>query len=124
MPATTPEEKAYNAQDAKANKAKGSAIMKANKLKARADKAKANMAKASKKQNKAPTTAKTATAHCSETRVAPTTALLPFPHANALKGVLIRVGTECSGMELVAMALCNLGVLGQCSLEFCCEINK
>ena len=122
--ATGAVEAAARAKAAKANKAKENAIMKANKLKAKADKAKANMAKASKKQNKAPTTAKTATAHCSETRVAPTTALLPFPHANALKGVLIRVGTECSGMEPVAMALRNLGVLGQCSLEFCCEINK
>ena len=114
--------KAAKAKAAKANKAKENAIMNANKLKAKAVKAKANMAKANKKQNKAPTTAKTATAHCSETRVAPTTALLPFPHANALKGVLIRVGTECSGMEPVAMALRNLGVLDQCSLEFCGEI--
>ena len=82
------------------------------------------MSKADKSQNKDPTTAKaTATAHCSEARVAPTAALLPFP--SALKGVpQIRVGTECSGMELVAMALRNLGVLGQCSLEFCCEIDK
>ena len=84
--------------------------------------AKAKMAKASKAKadkataanaNKAMTAAKTtATAHSSETRVAPTAALLPFPHAG-LKGVpqIIRVGTECSGMEPVAMALRNLGVL-------------
>ena len=78
--ATGAVEAAARAKAAKANKAKENAIMKANKLKAKADKAKANMAKANEKQKKAPTTAKTATAHCSETRVAPTTALLPFPH--------------------------------------------
>ena len=37
-------------------------------------------------------------------------------------GCVIRVGTECSGMESVSMALHNLGV--RCSLEFCCEIDK
>ena len=109
---------------AKAKKAKENANM-AKAKKAKANKAKADKAKAAK-ANKATTTAKaTATAHSSETRVAPTAALLPFPNAG-LRGVpqIIRVRTECSGMELVAMALRNLGVLDQCSLEFCCEINK
>lgn len=44
---------------------------------------------------------------------------LPMP-----PGGVIRVGTECSGMESVSMALKNLGILGRCSLEFCCEIDK
>ena len=46
---------------------------------------------------------------------------LPVPLSNHRH---IRVGTECSGMEPVAMALRNLGALAQCSLEFCCEIDK
>ena len=84
---------------------------KADEAKERATKAKANKAKADKAKeanaNKATTTAKaTATAHSSETRVAPTAALLPFPNA-------LSVGAECSGMEPVAMALRTLGVLGQ-----------
>lgn len=33
----------------------------------------------------------------------------------------LRVGTECSGMEPVMMALNNLGLGKHCSLEFCCE---
>ena len=49
----------------------------------------------------------------------PATLSLPMP-----PGGVIRVGTECSGMESVSMALRNLGVLGRCSLEFCCEIDK
>ena len=35
--------------------------------------------------------------------------------------VPLRVGTECSGMEPVMMALCNIGLADRCSLEFCCE---
>ena len=101
---------------AKAKKAKENANM-AKAKKAKANKAKADKAKAAK-ANKATTAAKaTATAHSSvKTRVAPTAALLPA----GLRGVpQIRVGTECSGMEPVAMALRNLGVLDQRSFEVC-----
>ena len=102
----------------KADKAKERAAKAKAKAKAKADKAK------EAKANKATTTAK-ATAHSSEARVAPTAAALLnlSVHAGGVPRI-IRVGTECSGMEPVAMALRNLGVLDQCSLEFCCEINK
>ena len=96
----------------KADKAKRAAKAKA---KAKADKAKEANA------NKATTTAK-ATTHSSEARVAPTAAALLSFHAGGAPRI-IPVGAECSGMELVAMALRNLGVLDQRSLEFCCEIN-
>ena len=85
--------------------------------KAKADKAKANRANTNKATTNKATTKATATAHCSEARVAPTAALLPLPNAG-LRGVpQIRVGTECSGLEPVAMALRHLGALGQCSLD-------
>ena len=50
----------------------------------------------------------------------PASLSVPMP----IKVGAIRVGTECSGMESVSMALRNLGVLDRCSLEFCCEIDK
>ena len=108
------------ANRAEADKAKANNV-KSNK--ANADSAKANKAKANKATANSATAKATATAHCSDDRVAPA-ALLTFPSAG-LRGVpQVRVGAECSGMEPVAMALRNLGVLDQCSLDFCCEINK
>ena len=82
--------KANNATEkmatAKANEVKGS--------KAKADKAKANKANASKATANNANIKATATAHCSEARVAPTAALRPFPNAG-LRGVpQIRVGSR------------------------------
>ena len=49
---------------------------------------------------------------------------VPIAMTNTRSRDLIRVGTECSGMEPVAMALRNLGIVGHCSFEFCCDVDK
>lgn len=48
-------------------------------------------------------------------------ALYRSPPPSPLGVRILRVGTECSGMEPVMMALNNLGLSDCCSLEFCCE---
>ena len=74
---------AKKASKAKADRAKANIVKTSS---ANADTDKANKAKANKATPNNATAKATATAHCSEARVAPTAALLTFPNAG-LRGV-------------------------------------